>query len=159
MVAARARDAVTALAGVMSSDLSAALRAVETADGIDANSLGDAAAVVQAKYINDNRSLLVQVFAESVENVDDVRAGSAGGISSTECKIVFSYNSVDADQSLPEVFCWRWSDAICDVITADPTLDGNVVGARWLSIERTFEFVDESTTRHVRTITVEVKTC
>lgn len=156
MASKRARQAVSSLVAVLDADLGAALRAIETADSITANSLGSPVDVLPAYVPHDNRSLLVQVFAEAGENLSDFPGHS--GISSTDCTITIQYNST-TDVESSEAFMWRWTDAICDVISADPTLGGNVVGARWTDFDRTFSIIDESTTRHIRAIGVEVHTC
>lgn len=156
MASKRARLAVSSLVSYLDANLSTYLRAIETEDAIAANSLGNPVQVIGAYVPNDTRSRLLQVFAETGENEDDFGVG--GGISKVDCTIVFAYNSsVGAEDS--EAYCWRWVDAICDAIVADGTLGGLVTGCIWTDYDRTYSIIDESTTRHIRAVGVEVTVC
>lgn len=158
MATKRARLAVSALVSALSADLPAALRAIETEDGIAVNSLGDPTEIRGAFTPSDQRDRLVQVFADSGENDSEFGSGFSG-TAITECVVVFSHTTSSADPSVGELLAWRWVDAICDVIAADPSLGGQVVKAVWTDFDRTYALTDESSTRHVRAVGVEVMTC
>lgn len=152
-----AQDAVDALVTVLTANLATKLTAVETEAGLSAGDLGSAVDIIGAWKPNDTRSLLVQVFCDSGTNRSDFGPGHSG-LAANDVTVAWSYTS-NTDSESSEAFMWRWMTAILDCVTEDPTLGGRVVGAKWTDFDRTYSFVDESTTRHVRAIGFEVITC
>lgn len=141
-----------AVAGVLAAladettGLVAQLRAVETADSLDANTLPDPEAFVAAQVPTDPRSPLVQVYDEASENSGSEWRNRIAGVDVT---IGVTYNG-DADLEAAELVMRRYVRAVRMVFDADPTC-GGIVGQVWITdANRSLEITYDSVTRHGR---------
>lgn len=145
-----AQRAVEALHAAFESGLVAQLRAVETAQGLESGELTNPRRIALAQLVNDNASPLVQIFDEGgtwVSQRQDVMA--------IDCTVAVSWTS-GTDLEEGELFGRRYLTALVQVIEEDPSLGGEVVAALLKDYDRSI-FGDQSSTRHVRALGVEVR--
>lgn len=146
----RVEKAVNALHTVYSSGLAAQLRAVETESGMAVGSLKDPVKIVKYRAPLDNTSPLLQIYEEGFNFYDQRH-----DLVTVDCSIVLSWNG-STDLLANEVFMRRYVDAIMRVIFADYTLGGQAVQAVVTQGEAAKIEGDQSTTRHLYGIGVDV---
>lgn len=146
-------EAVRRLKAFLESNLAAALRAVETEEGISASSLADPVAFLDYEAPHDNRAPLIAVFDESGGPIEP--AGQRHNLWAVGCTVAISTGSADADIQSNSQFARRYVGAVVKCIRDAPTLGSTVVAAivgRW---ERE-TFGDESAVRFVYFLDVEI---
>lgn len=150
--------AIGALVDVLSSSqFTDQLRAVEADRGLTAGSLTDPRAVIDAFVPNDNRSPLVQVYAEGGEIVDQVQ-----GLYACNAVVAVSYTG-GTNMVASEQFMRRYLSALINTIRTNPLLRSptlldapQVVGALLGPDDRVI-FGDDSATRHHKGLAVQVR--
>lgn len=147
-----AKKALDALHAQVSSDIAAALRAVETDESITADSLTDPVEVVKASVPNDNRSPLIQIYWDTMVTVDQ-----RNGMYDVDCVVEWTWQG-GSDLAANELFAQRYLDAIYRSILDDQTLGGLVPQAIVEDTQALTFGGDESATRqgHTTTVTVSV---
>ena len=156
------QPATDALKATMVANLETELRAVETAEGLASGALTDPVAYVKARGVNDNRSPLIQIFADGT---DPLLAGQRGRRWSAECSLLLWWLGT-TDLEANELFAERYSWALIEVLTKNPTLTGLPVTAAIITgvevagggLGSVSGVDDPSATRYVVGIGIEVHT-
>lgn len=143
--------AVEALGDYINSNIAAQLRIVETDQSMTASSLTDPVEVVKARLPFDNRSPLLQVYDEGWQEL----AAPRNHVMVVDCTIVLGYVG-DANLYNAERFCRRYMTAVRQTIMADATLGGNVAAAVITGGDSAAAIGDDSTTRIIYTMSVDV---
>ena len=142
--------AVLKLAEYVDANLPAKLRAVETAQGLTADSLTDPVEVIKHRVPFDNRSPLVEVYDDGWDFVDQNNR-----LLAVDCTVTVSFMG-DADIGAGEAFMRRYMTALINTLTADPTLGGSVVSAILTDGSPAISRGDSAATRYVYAQGVEV---
>ena len=156
MAARYIQKAVDALHNTISGGIAAQLRAVETSESLSTNALTDPQAVVKARMPLDNRSPMVQVFEETWAH--DMAAGQRHRIITTNCNVVITTLSHDADLEAAELFVRRYVTAMVETIANDPTLGGAAMSAVIMGGDSAAFVGDQSASRIAHVLDVEVRT-
>lgn len=147
--------AVDALHAVFTAGFATQLRAVETDEGLSSGALTDPQAYIRAFVPSDNRTPLIQIYAEGGEPLGD--SGNRQNLSMIDCTVVATYGAT-SDMEAAERFMGRYLTAMIQLVRANPRL-GNaagIIGAWWTDFARTFPIIDQAATRHARGIGVMV---
>ena len=118
------------------------LRAVETALGLTSGDLTDPLEIVAARAPNDNRTPLVQHYAEAWRWDTAHREK----VMMVDYTILVTYGAVDLEAG--ELFMSRYMTAIAQIFETDSTLGGEVTGAALTDGDASRSIGDQSTTRH-----------
>lgn len=118
------QKAVKSLRDYLAANYATQLRAVETAQGLAANSIPDPVEYIAAKVPKDNRVPLVQCYETRWSWTR--AAGQRNLLLTVDCEIVLTYAS-DADLGAGELMLRRYQTALLDCLKADPKLANTVV--------------------------------
>lgn len=145
--------AVSSLAAYLAATVPAALRAIETEQGLSANTLRNPVAYTTARVPNDLRTPLVKVYDEGGEFVSQ-----RNRLLSVDCSIEVSLTG-DANSETLEANMRRYATAIIDAVTASPTLAGRVEMALLQDYGAGVTRGDQSSTRivFVQGVTIHVQ--
>lgn len=146
--------AVEALRDAINSGIAAQLAAVETAQGLTPNTIARPVAVTRSRAAaRDNRSPLIAVYWERFTLPSQRR-----GVVAVDCTVVVQIvgRNAASTEGLEEDH-GRYCTAIVDLIRDDPHLGGRVVASLVTDGEADASIGDNSTTRLVSAIGVEVR--
>ena len=146
-----AERAVKALKDYVTSNLAAYLRAVETAQGLDEDSLTDPVAYLDYAAPDDYRSPMVMVWTDGGE-VEDWQHQ----IESYDCTVALLYSG-DANIGAGQIKMRRYLTALLQCLRADRTLGGNVQAAIDEDRELNVSTGKNSVTWHELTVGVTVR--
>lgn len=149
-----ARRAVQSALADETTGFAAQLRAIETDESLDANTLPDPEAIVAAEVPDDPRSPLIQVFFGARQSSG---AETRNRIAQVEIVVGITYNS-DADLEHAADFMDYFAEAVLRTLEADPTC-GGAVGQAWSPDDNStgLQITNDSVTRHGRYIGVFVR--
>lgn len=150
-MSAYVQRAKTALLDWFEAQLPTHLAAVETEEGLNAGDLTVPVEYMGRPAVHDNRSPLLQVYAESIDS-GELRAGKWV----ITCPVVLSYSS-DADLDAAELFVERYITALIRTVAADPQLGGQAVVTVLDRGEVHHYEGDNSATRHIAVLWFDVK--
>jgi hypothetical protein len=142
--------AVAVIKAWMAAHLDTYLRAVETAQSLTADSLGEPDEYIAGLRDDDNRTSLI-VFLVSSKDGDDTK------LQYHDCTIAYRFSS-DADIDAGSLKARRITTALCDTVNSDPTLAGAVVSAVVTERDHAHGKTINSITRHAVAIGVAVTT-
>jgi hypothetical protein len=145
--------AIDSLHARIQSQLPGELRIIETEDSLAANSIIDPVQYSKARVPNWNASPLIQVY--------DLRFNdetSRSGIYLTTAAVIVA-RKCDADLEAGEKMMRQYITALLRIIDRDPTLGNTVSQATAVVGDATYVEGDDSTTKMLRAITVDVITC
>ena len=143
--------AVVKLVAHLTANLPGSLRAVEVEQSMAVGSLTDPVDILPHRAPFDNRSPLIEVFDESWDFLDQNNK-----LASVDVTIALSYLG-DANLAGGEQFMRRYSTALIDCLTDDPTLSGAVVAVRLVDGSSAAAHGDSSRTRFIYTQGVDVR--
>jgi hypothetical protein len=145
-----ADKAVAVLKAWMTTHLDTYLRAVETAQSLTVDSLGEPDEYVAGLRDDDNRTSVI-VFVESSKDGDDV------DLQYHNCTVAYRFSS-DADIDGGSLKARRITTALCDTVNSDQTLGGDVVSAIVTDRDHAHGKTIDSITRHAVAIGVAITT-
>jgi hypothetical protein len=145
--------AIDSLHARIQSQLPGELRIIETEDNLGAGSIIDPVQYSKARVPNWNASPLVQVY--DLRFVDE---SSRSGIYLTTAHVVVT-RKCDADLEAGEKMMRQYITGILRIIDRDTTLGNTVMQSTAVTGDASFIEGDNSTTRMLRSITVDVETC
>jgi hypothetical protein len=147
-----AEKAVSGLAAYVRTNLPTYLRAVETEQELDEDTLPDPEAVIECRAPSDNRSPIVEVYAEVGEAIDErLRKHSY------DCTLAWAFIG-DADLEAGERTMMRCYTAMRRCLEADTTLGGTVSVAIPGRVEFEASRTSDAATRHEFALGVEIHT-
>lgn len=143
--------AITALRDHLEANFATELRTVETALGLEENSLGSPGEIIAARTENDNRPGLIQVFDEGISPISQREH-----LYAVDCTVALTFlGSVDLEEN--DVLRRRWVTALLRCIRSNPTLSSKVNGAFLKEGAVSFTYGDRSATRLAFLLPVEVR--
>ena len=146
--------AVKALAEFVEANYQAALTAIEVEQSLDADAIKPPHAYVAAEVPDDNRSPLVEIYADGWGYADQ-----RNGILVVDCKVIVSFVS-DCQIVAGERDLRRYVTAILKPIQENPTLAGEVIQCEILEgVTDATNRTDDSTTRFVAEQNIGVWVC